>query len=100
MKRIRIENRSRSKLRLPAVGKAPKDGVAPRDPSRDIVLGDAADTDELLELRGVPRSVRCPSPVWVGTDEDLARLAPSATKLLRALSSGDRPSLVVTELAA
>lgn len=102
MAKYKIENRTRTKIRLQAVRPGPVKGGSPeRDSDHDIVIGDAKDTDEYLEGRGVhTRGPRCPSPVVVVTDEDLDRLAPQSRAALKSLSTGPRPTLVVTEIAA
>ena len=83
-KRIELENRTRSVLRFPAIQKVQqgKRTAIVLDRKGGLVLGDSA--DKTLPP-GVERGPRCPSPVWVGDEDELkAGLADPAWKQLQA----------------
>lgn len=106
MKTFKIENRSRTRVRFQAYRPGPtKDAPPERDPDRDIVIGDSQDTDEFLERKGVERNALCPSPVWTGTDADLARIGPQRAALAAMCAPPRKgeidkglPRLVMTEV--
>lgn len=78
-RKVEIENRTRDTLIFPATKEiATADGKTKRvlDPERDIVLGDAANTRELLDSYGLEYGPKCPPPVVVVDQADIDALAP------------------------
>lgn len=98
MKKYTVENTSRQVIRLQAVRPGPKGKGPVRDMDHDVVIGDAADTDQDLKLRGIERNPKCPTPRVEITDVDLARLAPSSRSAFDAWRANG--TLRVTEYEA
>lgn len=95
---IRIENRKRSTWVFEAWKPLVKDGPLVQDHENDLVIGDSANTAEVMKSHGAAYSRRCPSPIVTVPKARIDAMPPGDRKVFEALvNSGE---FQVTPVAA